>query len=74
MKNYLPKVANDKANQKQLVEDESRQEFIESLRLSEGERYFIVMLTMNPIAIKWLLLNHNISIHQQIYFVYRMKL
>lgn len=34
------KVANDKANQKQLVDDDARQEFIESLRLSEGERYF----------------------------------
>ena len=34
------KVANDKANQKKLVEDESRQQFIESLKLSEGERYF----------------------------------
>ena len=31
---------NDKANQKQLVDDDARQEFIESLRLSEGERYF----------------------------------
>ena len=34
------KVANDKANQKKLIEDDARQEFIESLRLSEGERYF----------------------------------
>ena len=34
------KVANDKANQKKLIDDDARQEFIESLRLSEGERYF----------------------------------
>ena len=34
------KVANDKANQKSIIEDEPRKEFIESLRLSEGERYY----------------------------------
>ena len=34
------KVANDKANQKGIVEDKPREEFIESLRISEGERYY----------------------------------
>jgi DNA-directed RNA polymerase subunit L len=34
------KIANDKANLKQIIDDEPRNEFIESLRLSESERYF----------------------------------
>lgn len=34
------KIANDKANQKQIVEDKPRQEFINELRVAEGERYF----------------------------------
>ena len=34
------KIANDKANQKKIVEDKPRQEFIDELRVSEGERYF----------------------------------
>ena len=34
------KIANDKANQKGIIEDEPREKFIESLRISEGERYY----------------------------------
>ena len=34
------KVANDKAGLKKIIDDEERDKFIESLRLSEGERYF----------------------------------
>jgi len=34
------KTANDKAGIKKVIDDEEREKFIESLRLSEGERYF----------------------------------
>ena len=34
------KVANDKAGHKKILDDDERDKFIESLRLSEGERYF----------------------------------
>ena len=34
------KIANDKANQASVVEDEPREAFINSLRISEGERYY----------------------------------
>jgi len=34
------KTANDKAGIKKILDDEEREKFIESLRLSEGERYF----------------------------------
>ena len=34
------KVANDKAGHHKIIDDDKRDEFIESLRLSEGERYY----------------------------------
>jgi len=34
------KIANDKANQASIIEDEAREGFINSLRISEGERYY----------------------------------
>ena len=42
------KVANDKANQKGIVEDKPREEFIESLRISEAERYYFRDVNNEP--------------------------
>jgi DNA-directed RNA polymerase subunit L len=57
------KVANDKANQKKIVEDGPRQEFIDSLRVSEGERYYYrdVHNEAHKYTMKVTALHHNTS-------------
>ena len=50
------KIANDKAGIKKIIDDDERDKFIESLRVSEGKDTFIEIYLMNQINIHLLLL------------------